>query len=77
MQNLKRLDLRGTRITDDSLALLSVFPSLNHMDLSETAVTDKGLLYLRALSLTKVLLQETVTTPEGRTRLRCRTLPIP
>jgi hypothetical protein len=63
---LTEVDLRGTKITDDDLALLASLPSLQTLCLQHTSVTDAGLAYVGGLShLTTLDLRETQITGAG------------
>jgi Leucine-rich repeat (LRR) protein len=48
-KQLKRLNLRGTRISDGTLELVSHMPGLEALDIAHTSVTDNGLDYLITL----------------------------
>ena len=64
--SLTEVDLRGTKVTDDDLALLASLPSLKTLCLQHTAVTDAGLAYLGRLSQLSTLdLRETQVTGAG------------
>lgn len=47
---LDTLDLSGTEVTDDSLAVLSEFPALRKLDLRSTAIADRGAEKLRRIT---------------------------
>ena len=69
--SLKRLYLRGTRITDDGLKHLTGLTKLEKLDLVETGITDAGLVHLRGLSsLKKLYLTETRVTKDGVRNLK-------
>ncbi len=46
---LKRLNLRGTRISNGTLEILSHMPHLEALDIASTQVTDNGMEFLIAL----------------------------
>ena len=48
-KHLKRLNLRGTRISDATLEMVSRIGGLEALDIANTAVTDNGLDYLITL----------------------------
>jgi internalin A len=52
---LKRLNLRGTRISNGTLEILSHMPQLEALDVANTQVTDNGLEFLIALTSLKTL----------------------
>ena len=52
---LKRLDLRGTRISNGTLEILSHMPQLEAVDIANTQVTDNGMEYLISLTNLKEL----------------------
>ncbi len=54
-KSLKRLNLRGTRISDPTLALISKMPALESLDIANTQVTDNGLDHLITLTNLKEL----------------------
>lgn len=54
-QRLKRLNLRGTKITDSTLQFLNGLTSLEALDIGFAQVTDSGLAQLNALSNLKEL----------------------
>jgi internalin A len=54
-QHLKRLNLRGTKITDSTLQFLNRLTSLEVLDIGFAQVTDSGLAQLNALSNLKEL----------------------
>ncbi len=54
-QRLKRLNLRGTKITDSTLQFLNRLTSLEVLDIGFAQVTDSGLAQLNALSNLKEL----------------------
>jgi hypothetical protein len=45
-QNIVKVDLRKTSITDKSLQMLSTFPKLTHLNLMGTAVDSSSIKYL-------------------------------
>jgi len=49
-QNLKMLDLQGTKITNKGIADIATLPHLEWLCLKNTSVTDSGLLALRSVS---------------------------
>src|SRR5262245_15064513 len=49
-KRLKRLNLRGTRISDGTLQIVSKMTGLEALDIANTQVTDNGLDYLLALT---------------------------
>jgi internalin A len=55
LTHLKRLNLRGTKITDSTLQLLNRITSLEALDIGFAQVTDSGLAQLNALSNLKEL----------------------
>jgi Leucine-rich repeat (LRR) protein len=48
-KHLRRLNLRGTRISDGTLELVSHLPGLEALDIAHTSITDNGLDYLITL----------------------------
>jgi Leucine-rich repeat (LRR) protein len=52
---LKRLDLRGTRISNGTLEILSHMPQLEALGIANTQVTDSGMEYLTSLTNLKEL----------------------
>jgi Leucine-rich repeat (LRR) protein len=52
---LKRLDLRGTRISNGTLEILSHMPQLEALGIANTQVTDNGMEYLTSLTNLKEL----------------------
>jgi internalin A len=66
-KNLRRLNLRGTRIFDGTLAIASGLPQLEALDIANTQVTENGLAELVTLTRLKEL-------SLGRSRLGSRTL---
>ena len=64
MQNLERLHLQRTAITDAGLKSLPPLADLYYLNLHSTAITDDGLATLRSLpKLRQVYLWETKVTP--------------
>ncbi len=67
-RGLKHLNVRGTRIADGTLAVISKLPALESLDLANTAITDNGLdhlvslTHLKHLSLGRSRLSETATS---------------
>jgi hypothetical protein len=49
-KRLKRLNLRGTRISDGTLQIVSRMTDLEALDIANTQVTDNGLDYLLTLT---------------------------
>ena len=49
-KRLKRLNLRGTRISDGTLQIVSRMTDLGALDIANTQVTDNGLDYLLTLT---------------------------
>lgn len=49
-KHLRRINLRGTRISDGTLALLSKLPHLEALDVAHTQITDNGLDHLITLT---------------------------
>src|SRR2546426_770485 len=54
-KHLKRLNVRGTRISDGTLAIVSRLIGLEALDIANTQVTDNGLDYLITLTSLKEL----------------------
>lgn len=54
-RQLKRLNVRGTRIANDTLAIVSELGQLESLDIANTRVTDSGLENLAALTRLKSL----------------------
>jgi internalin A len=54
-KHLKRLNVRGTRISDGTLAIVSRLTGLEALDIANTQVTDNGLDYLITLTSLKEL----------------------
>jgi Leucine-rich repeat (LRR) protein len=50
LKHLKRLDLRGTKITDSTLEMLAGVPSIEWLDIGWAQITDIGLDHLTALT---------------------------
>lgn len=48
--NVRWLDLSGTAVADEDLAMLTNYPNLQRLHLQRTAVTDEGLTHVAALS---------------------------
>ncbi len=70
-QEINRLELYDTGITDAGLEHLSAFAELAHLDLYNTRVTDSGLQHLRTLAALKYLdLRKTSVTDVGVAALR-------
>lgn len=67
-RGLKHLNVRGTRIADGTLAVISKLTALESLDLANTAITDNGLDHLvsltrlKHLSLGRSRLSETATS---------------
>jgi Leucine-rich repeat (LRR) protein len=71
LQKLNVLDFSGTRIGDDGVARLPVFPKLARLDLSETQVTSASLEYVATLPRLKMLnLAGTQIDDDGLRHLR-------
>lgn len=67
------LHLRGSKITDEQLALIEPLKTLKVLDLRDTAVTDAGLVRLRGLTMLEELnLEGTRTSRAGINDLRQR-----
>lgn len=49
------VSLTGTKVQDEHLKYLSLIPSIETLDLNYTAVTDKGVKYVKSLRKLKVL----------------------
>ena len=67
MPQLRELDLYGTLITDRALDYLEGLAHLEHLNISDTDVTDAGLMKLRgpeSLALLEVTLGEGLTAEE-------------
>jgi hypothetical protein len=65
------VDLSGTRATNDDLAHLPVFVSLEHLFLNDTRVTDAGLIHLRQFTELKELsIEHSQITDNGLVYLR-------
>ncbi len=54
-KHLKRLNLRGTKITDSTLEILEGVPSLEWLDIGWSQITDTGLDHLSSLSNLRAL----------------------
>ncbi len=68
---LKKLDMKGTGITDAGLEQLSQLTELTELGLSDTAITDEGLRHVKQLSRLKNLyLGGTMVSGEGLINLR-------
>lgn len=66
LDQVRELDLSGTRITDDTIGRLGVMTGLMRLSLSDTAVTGKSLEALRDLSgLYHLDLSRTQLSPDG------------
>ncbi len=67
--NLKKLQLQGTRITDEGLGFLAELPHLQVLNLYGTAVTDAGLKAIGQLpELKQVYLWQTAVSDAGLTK---------
>jgi hypothetical protein len=72
---VRRIDLRGTRIVDADLQVLKDLPSVRTVELDQTGITDEGIRQLKDLKLLCYLgLQDTKVTEPGFNELR-RSLP--
>jgi hypothetical protein len=72
---LETLNLNGSQITDDSLAVLQKMPYLEFLDVSNVDISDKGLEYLKELpSLKELYITHTKVTSSGIEGLK-RALP--
>eukprot|EP00913_Durusdinium_trenchii_P023352 g21930.t1 len=61
-----KVDLAGTKITDEGLKYLEKLKSVDDLDLNNTAITDAGLEHLKGLSsLSKLDLGDTAVTDAG------------
>ena len=65
-KHLKRLNLRGTRISDGTLEIVSHLPQLEALDIANAPVTDNGLDSL----MTLINLKELSLGPRRRKRQR-------
>ena len=71
LSELKRLELRGTQVTDAGLAHLKALAGLQTLALKGTAVTDAGLAHLKGLvSLQILVLNNTAVTDAGLAHLK-------
>ena len=70
MEELRRLDLSDTWITDEGLKALAQLPKLKSLMLSGTRITDKGLEALETMDLDWIMLDSTNVTSAGVHRLR-------
>lgn len=69
--NVRWLDLSGTAIVDEDLALLTNYPHLQRLHLQRTAVTDQGLAHVAALPALEYLnLYGTKVTKAGLDKLK-------
>lgn len=69
--DVDELSLRGTSVTDEGLAALSLLPGLRGLDLADTRVTDAGLAHVADLrALERLDLSGTRVTGEGLARLK-------
>lgn len=69
--DVDELSLRGTSVTDEGLAALSLLPGLRRLDLADTGVTDAGLAHVADLrALERLDLSGTRVTGEGLARLK-------
>lgn len=58
-----------TRVTDDDLAILKVFPALTYLNLQRTESSDAGLVHLKSLRKLEYLVLNGRTTDEGLAHL--------
>jgi internalin A len=73
LKNLRRLDLRGSSITDSGLANLSGLHELRELSLSRAAVSDAGLKHLTNLewlALSNTAVTTTAVTTSGAKALK-------
>lgn len=72
--NLKRLNVRGTRISDPTLAIVGKLTGLESLDIANTGVTDKGMDSLVPLThLRHLALGRTRFSPDSLSMLRLLT----
>ena len=65
-----RLNLGGSQVANEDLALLADIQNLNYVDLQETAITDEGLDELAKIDTPcTIMLKATRTTPAARDKL--------
>jgi mono/diheme cytochrome c family protein len=70
-QNLQRLHLDGTNVTDAQLEQLSKLPKLNYLNLYNTKISDQGLVSLKkCAALQQVYLSATKVTTSGINNLQ-------
>lgn len=70
LRELRLLRVRGKKISDDSLRIVSTLP-LRELDISYTGVTDTGLTFLHSCTTLKMLcLGNTAITDKGIARLK-------
>jgi len=67
------IELTGTGVTDDDLALLAPLPKLPQLHLDGTKISDRGLAHLKNVELSKVALGETQITDAGLKHLSGQT----
>jgi hypothetical protein len=72
MPNLLTLKLNRLAIGDDAVADLGLFPSVQHLEIDGTAITDHGLRTLLAQNsaLQRVELRYSAVTPQGLAQLQ-------
>lgn len=70
-QNLERLHLDGSNVTDSQLTYLSQLPKLSYLNLYNTRISDQGLTALHnCTNLKKLFLSQTAATRAGITQLK-------
>lgn len=70
LRDLTQINLAGTRTSDEDVALLSRLPSIKHLVLRATEVTDQSIDSLASMKqLTVVDLSETAISDHGKERL--------
>ena len=71
LRGLKRLFLRGTRVTSEEVKSISQLPKLEILDLCSTRVSDEAIpILIGCRALKAVGLDGSLVTDEGRTRLQ-------
>src|SRR5579863_8267342 len=70
LKKLKRLNVRGTKASDSTLAFLSSLPSLESLDIGYGQVTDVGLAQLTAPNLKELAIGGNKLTDNGLQALR-------
>jgi hypothetical protein len=70
LEQLKRLELNGTDITDAGLLKVRQIPHLLQLDLSDTRITDQGLAHLANTPLSRLCLRNTRITDAALPHLK-------